>query len=324
VIWKYEYLAKNGSPTYPGPRATPTVDGDLVYTLSYDGQLKALKAATGELVWEADFVKDFGGKISQTNRHGWCGSPLVVDNLLIVHPGAPGASVVAFDKKTGKVVWQSGDDTASFASPVFFEHGKQRMVLMLSGSGLYAYDLADGKPLWDIPWRGAASLNSPDPVIVGDKIFVTAGNTDKGDNKGDGSFLVEIKDGIGQTVYERIDADTIISQCWAPVLVDGYLYGPSGYISHTKMVCVDPATGDRKWTDSRATGSLIAAGKHLVIQTFRGHIVIAEASPEGFKEIARTEEPVITGQCWTQPTVANGRIFCRNTEGDLVCLGLTP
>ena len=325
VIWKYEYQAKNASPNYPGPRTTPTVDGDLVYTLSYDGKLKALKTATGELVWSADYVKDFGARIAKSNRHGFSGSPLVEGDLLITHPGAKGASVVAFDKKTGKVVWRSGDDPASFSSPIIFTHGGRRMVAMFSASGLHAYELADGKPLWNVPWENDANLNAPDPVIVGDKLFITASNNSNKGAEGEGCALIEIIDGIGKPVYERTDKETLSSQCGTPVLIDGYLYGPTGRINFAKLICVDPATGDIKWRNDAVQGHLVAAGKQqLVIQSLKGEIILAEASPEGYKEIARTAEPILTGECWTPPTVANGRIYCRNTAGDVVCLELTP
>ena len=118
MIWKYRYPAKNATPTYPGPRTTPTVDDGLVYTISYDGQLKALDAKTGKLACESDSIKDFGSRIVKAMRHGFSSSPLVAGELLIAHPGAKGASVVAFDKKTGEVVWQSGDDPAGYSSPV--------------------------------------------------------------------------------------------------------------------------------------------------------------------------------------------------------------
>jgi len=322
VIWKYEYLAKNGSPTYPGPRATPTVDGDLVYTVSYDGQLKALKAATGELVWEADFPKDFGAKITKYNRHGWCCSPLVVGDMLIVHPGTKGASVVAYNKKTGKVIWKSGDDLASFSSPVLYDRDGHRKILILSATGLFAYALADGKPLWNVPWENGAPLNSTDPLILADgRIFVTAANNGIPGNEGEGSFLVEIaKDGTAKTVYERTDKDTIASQCGTPVLVDGYIYGPTGRINSARLRCVDPATGEVLWRNDAVQGDLIAAGKHLVIQSLKGDIIVVEASPKEYKEVARF--PVLTGECWTPPTLANGRLYCRNTEGDLVCIDL--
>ena len=316
-IWKYSYPCHNPDTEYPGPRATPTVDGNFVYTVSYKGQLFALNAATGAVVWSVDYMKDFGSKISGSNRHGFSGSPLVDGNLLLVNVGAKGASVVAFDKITGKVVWKSGDDPPAFSSPVALTLGAQRIVAMFSASGLYAYDLADGKPLWNVGSKcNGNNLNAPDPVTSGDHIFVTSGVD--GSGPGEGCFLLTITNRTAKKVYSNTNMS---SQIASPVLVDGVLYGFSGYVSRKGMVCLDFKTGDIKWRNAKVCGSLIAAGDKLLIQSVDGYLVVAEASPDAYKELGRTR--VLTGRCWNAPTLADGRLYCRNTAGDVVCLDLS-
>jgi len=320
VVWKYSYVChQGGSPNYPGPRATPTVEGQFVYTVSYKGQLHALNAATGAMVWSVDYVKDLHGRITNSNRHGISGSPLVDGDLLLAPVGGKGASVVAFDKATGKVVWKSGDDPPSFSSPVSFTVGDQRLVAILSGTGLFAYKLADGKPLWNVPWKNAEDLNTPEPILLGDKVFVTCGSGGKG-SPGSGCGLFKITNDGLQEVYHN---SNLSSQFACPVLIDGCIYGFDGYVSRKGMVCLDVNTGEIKWKNEKLSGSLIAAGNKLIIQAMTGHLVVAEASPEGYKEIGRA--PVFTraDQCWTPPALANGCVYCRNTKGDVVCLDLS-
>jgi len=235
-------------------------------------------------------------------------------NLLLANVGGKGASVVAFDKTTGKVVWKSGDDPATFSSPVPFTLGAQRMVAMFSASGLFAYNVADGNLLWNVESKCEGNnLNCPDPVVGGDKIFVTSGI-----EAGPGCFLLAITNNSAKKVYGNT---TMSSQIASPVVIDGVVYGFTGYVSRKGMVCLDFNTGELKWKNEKVSGALIAAGNKLVIQSARGDLIVAEASPDGYKEIGKT--PVLTGQCWTPPALANGCVYCRNTKGDLVCLDLS-
>ncbi|HUT57186.1 MAG TPA: PQQ-binding-like beta-propeller repeat protein [Phycisphaerae bacterium] len=317
VVWKYSYPCHNPDKQYPGPRATPTVDGNLVYTVSYSGQLHALNAETGAVVWGVDYMKDFGSRIRGSNRHGFSGSPLVDGNLLLANVGGKGASVVAFDKTTGNVVWKSGDDPPTFSSPVTFALGAQRIVAMFGASGLFGYNLADGKLLWNVESKCNGNvLNAPDPVVNGDKIFITSGVG--GPGSGEGCFLLKIADGNATAVYRNTN---LLSQIASPVFIDGVLYCCSGYVSRKGMVCLDFDTGDIKWKNPKVCGSLIAAGNRLIIQSVTGHLIVAEASPDGYKEIGRA--PVLTGRCWTAPSLANGCVYCRNTAGDVVCFDLS-
>jgi len=246
VVWKYSYPCKSPRTGYPGPRATPTVDGNFVYTVSYFGQLLALNAETGTVVWGADYMKDFGSRIRGSNRHGFSGSPLVDGNLLLANVGGKGASVVAFNKTTGTVVWKSGDDPPTFSSPVTFALGAQRVVAMFSASGLFGYNLADGNPLWNIESKCSGNnLNAPDPVVSGDRIFITSGFGGSAD--GGGCFLVMITNSSAKEVYRNTN---LSSQIASPVLIDGFLYGFTGYVSRKGMVCLDFDTGEIKWKNA--------------------------------------------------------------------------
>lgn len=316
VVWKYSYPCMNPDRPYPGPRATPTIDGNFVYTVSYNGQLMALNATTGALVWSVDYIKDFGSKIFGSNRHGFAGSPVVEGNLLLANVGGKGASVVAFDKITGKVVWKSGDDRPTSSSPVTFALGAQRIVAMFGESGLFGYNLTDGNPLWRVESKcDGNNLNSTDPVVIGDKLFITSGCG--GSIAGGGCFLLKVTNSGATEVYRN---SNLSSQIASPVFIDGAIYDCTGYLSREGMVCLDANTGEIKWKNAKVCGGLISAGNNLIIQSVKGELIVAEASPVGYKEIGRV--PVLTGQCWTTPSLANGCVYCRNTAGDVVCLDL--
>ena len=313
VIWKYSYPC--GTPKdYPGPRATPTVDGNLVYTVSYQGQLFALDAAKGTVVWSVDYVKDFGAKL---NTYGFSGSPLVDSNLLLVNPGGPGASVVALDKTTGKVVWKSGDDAAGYSSPVIFALGTQRMVVMLGAKGLFAFNLADGKPLWNTEWKTYNGRNAADPITFGDKVLISSGYASNY-GAGGGCCLLKVTNSGVTEVYRN---KSFCSHFSSPVLIGDALYGINGHNNeHPVLICYDPNTGDIKWEKPDVGTALIAAGNTLLVQSAKGDLIAIEATPEAYKEIGNA--PVLTGKCCTAPSLANGFVYCRNPKGDVVCLDL--
>ena len=307
VVWKYSYPCP-AVKDYPGPRVTPTVDGNLVYTVSRNGNLFALDAAKGAVVWSADYVKDFGAKLP---RWGFAGSPLVDGKLLLVNAGGAAASVVAFDKSAGQVVWKSGTDVAGYSSPVIATLGDQRIVLMFSATGLYGYNLADGKELWNAKWTTPAGVNASDPMVFGDKVFLTSGY-------GSGCTLLKITNTSAEEVYKNRDFSSLSGNT---VFIGGFLYGYTGKSDAPVLACLDPNTGVVKWKNAKAGGSLIAAGNNLIIQAYDGSLIVAEADPAAYKEIGRAT--VLTGACMNPPSLANGCVYCRNEAGDVVCLDMS-
>jgi len=325
VIWKYAYPGPRTTdtprrkarpsgfqdPYADVPNSTPTVDGKLVYTVSRQGNLAALDAEKGTLIWSADYMKDFGSK---KLRWGHAGSPLIEGELLFVNVGVEGASVVAFNKATGKVVWKSGYDAIGFASPLAVTFGGQRTVTMFSATGLFAYNLADGKMLWNAEWASHHDGNAGDPIIFGDKVFISS-------TYGVGCCLLKVTDKGATEVYRN---KKFQSHFPSPVLIGDMLYGITGHINAKPvLVCLDPNTGDFKWEKPEVAASgLIAAGNTLLVQSAKGALVAVEATPAGYKEIGSA--PALPGGvCWTPPSLAEGRIYCRNAEGDVVCLDLS-
>ncbi|MCS6861462.1 MAG: PQQ-like beta-propeller repeat protein [Abditibacteriales bacterium] len=297
VLWTHSYACDAGG--YPGPRATPTVDGDKVYTLSREGHAFCLNAATGQVIWSADLQRQTG---AYPPRWGFAGSPLVEGNLVIYNVGTAG---VALDKNSGKLVWKSGAGTAGYASPVAFNVGNQRGVAIFSAQALIAVNPTNGRVLWQHPWYTSYDVNAADPIFAGEYVFISS-------NYNRGGALLKISGGRPQVVWENRNMRNHFNSC---VLVNGYLYGND----EGRLACVEFRTGAERWRQGgMGKGGLIAADGNLICLTERGMLVIVKATPERYTELASAQ--VLRGTCWTQPVLANGFIFCRSHEGELVCV----
>ena len=302
-VWKQSYPCPLDPNMFEGgPGATPTVDGDRVYTLSRSGDLHCLDAASGKVVWRKHLVNDLGGK---PPKWGYAGSPLVLGKWVIVDAGAPGAATVAFDKATGGIVWKNGDEEAAYSSPLAFESGGKKYLAVFDAFGLVIREADGGNTAAKQEWKTNYDINAATPIVSGDKVFVASGY-----GKGGAQFQF-----AGSELKYVWQTKKMRNQLSTSVLWRGYLYG----FDESKLNCLDFANGDVKWTkDDLGKGSLMLADGKLIIQSEKGDIVIAAAAPDGFKELARAK--VLDQRCWVVPVLANGRIYCKNNVGDLIGL----
>jgi outer membrane protein assembly factor BamB len=309
-IWKYEYPLDIDKRMFEGgTAATPTIDGNRVYTVSHQGDLFCLDAATGRKIWYKHYQKDFGGRRPQW---GFAGSPTIEGNLVILDVGGKGASTVALDKTSGNVVWKSGDDEAGYATPVVANIGGKRTVVMFKASHLVGLDAKDGRELWRTEWKTNYDVNAATPIVVGDRIFISSGY-------GSGCALIEISGGSAVQKWRNKNLKAHIN---SPVYSKGHLYGIDDQASaKAPLVCIDFATGQEKWSERGIGGALVAADGKLIILSERGELIIAEESTAGFRPLSRAQ--VLGKRNWVQPTYAAGQLYCRNNEGDLVCLALS-
>jgi len=306
VIWKHSYPAPLDAKYYEGgPSTTPTVDGERVFTLSKRGRLFCLDAATGQVIWGKNLTEELQLNV---NEWGFAGSPLVEGCLLVLNVGGAGTAV---DRTTGKVVWNHGRDTAGYASPVPFTLEGRRCVAIFAAKHLVVAEALTGRELWRYPWETGWDNNNADPIIVGNRCFISTYDR--------GCALLEARDGQPVVVYQNQNIHTHMNAC---VKLGEYLYGMNGREGKGRpndFRCLEFATGEVKWkATGLGVGSVIAAEGKLIIVSETGELVIAEASPEAFKPLARAQ--VLGGRCWTPPALANGRIYCRNARGDLICV----
>jgi len=308
-LWKHSYPCQLDAKYYEGgPGSSPTCEKDRLYTLSKRGHLFCFDAANGNVIWQKNLIDELGVK---KNEWGFAGSPLVEGNLLVLNVGEAGTAV---DKGTGKVVWTSGKEMAGYATPVPFNSGSERMAAIFSSQALIGLAMKSGKEHWRFPWVERWHINAADPVISGNRIFISS--FDKG------CALLEMRGGsTPSVVWENKNMGNHFSGC---VLVNGYLYGINGNTDKPEkdFRCLFLQTGELKWSyPGLGLGAVTVADNKLIIMSERGELVIAEVSPDAFKPIARAQ--VLGGKCWTVPVFANGRIYCRNAQGTLVCLDVS-
>ena len=298
-LWKYSYPCELMAIQHEGgPSATPTVEGGLVFTYSKRGHLHALDAATGKVIWRHDIPGEYGGRIPQW---GITSAPVVSGGTLFVMAGAPGACIMAFDKSTGAVQWKAGNDGPAYAALQVLRWKDAPYLAAFNAGGVVFYALADGKELWRYNWKTPYDVNAAMPIIAGDKVFISTGyNT--------GCALVQSSNNT--ELWKNKNMKNHFS---ASVLVGGAIYG----FDESQLACLDGNTGKTLWTADRlGKGSLIASDGKLIILSERGELVIAEASPNAYKELSRTQ--ILSGKCWTAPAFSNGHVYARNAAGDLV------
>jgi len=308
-IWRHSYKEEKNPNNYEGgPSATPTVSGGKVYTISKTGKVFCLERADGSVAWQKDMKKDLGIKIP---RWGLSGSVLVVDDMVILNAGNAG---IALGKMDGSVVWQNGKDSAGYATAVPFEFNGIKYVTLFGSKEFACVEVRTGKLAWRYPWKTSWDVNAANPIIVDDTIFISSGY-----NKG--CVLLKLTDSDPEKVWEN---KNMRNQVNSSVLIDGYLYGFDGQVGGKKgeIACIDFETGEKKWSKKGlGTGSLMAAGDKLIILGEKGKLVIAQAGPEGFKKLSSLQ--ILKGKCWTVPVLANGKIYARNADGDLVCVDVS-
>lgn len=313
-VWNYSYPCRGGGSGWPGARIQPLIDGNRLYTLSLKGHIHCLDAETGRVIWSQDAARELNAK---GGRHGFSCHPLIEGDRIIFELGARGGSIVAFNKANGRVIWQAGGDACGHSSPVLFGDGDSRCVLIWTGAGLIGMDLRDGRTLWRFPSRIKHNCNIATPVVSGDRVFISSVYYDRG------SALLRFSRGKPVVLWHSKAMQNHTGTC---VLWRDHLYGFDGWVDAKKggkgvLKCVNFKTGQVRWAKKGlGTGSLVLAGGRLVILSGRGELIVAQASTEGFRELARAK--VLDGRCWTMPVLSRGRIYCRNYEGDLICLDL--
>lgn len=305
MLWKTSHPYAFEPKFYEGGScATPTVDGNRVFALGQNGTLNCFNALTGDIIWTRNIPQELGCKVGMW---GFASSPLVQDDLLILNAGSAGT---AMDKATGKVVWTTGKDANGYSSAVPFVRDGRRGVALFVARSVVAVDAKTGQALWSYPWKTDWDVNAADPILSGDLVFISSGYKR-------GGALLRISDGKASAVWENKNMRNHINSC---VLIDGFLYGPDGDVDQTSNLrCLDFKTGEVKWTFKEfACSALMAADGKLLVQGNKGELMIAEAKPDACRVLAKAQP--LGGRCWTTPILCQGRIYCRNSKGDLVCL----
>jgi outer membrane protein assembly factor BamB len=295
---------------------TPTIDGDRLYALSASGVLGCLNRADGKVLWKADLVSDFGGKLQSW---GYTESVLVDGPRVLCTPGGSKGTMAALDKMTGKLLWQSKDLTeeAQYSSPILIEHGGKKQVVQLVGKKVFGLSPEDGSPLWqgDFPGRVAVI---PTSIYHDGHVYVTAGYDV-------GARMFKLGGDSPELVYE---SNKMVNHHGGVILVNGKLYGHSDKGGWT---CQDFLTGEPVWQDKTLGKGCCAyvAGHLICVSEKEGNVVLVEASEAGWKEKGRftlspqTEQRKPQGRIWVHPVIVDGRLFLRDQEL-IYCYDIKP
>ena len=290
-----------------GPRGTPTVDGKLVYALSGQGTLICANVADGKELWSVT-MQSLGGK---TPGWGYTESVLVDGKQVLCTPGGDKGAVVALDKLTGKVLWQSGDftDGAQYASIISADLNGARQYIQLTMKSVVGLNSADGKTLWRADWPGRTAV-IPTPIQRDGLVYVSAGY-------GVGCQMVKV--GSGNQLTGIYTNKVMKNHHGGVILVGNHLYGHS---DGPGWVCQDFKTGAEVWASKNLGKGAIAYadGMLYLLEEGSGTVALIEASPKGWSEKSRFKlEPQTTqrnpqGRIWTHPVISNGKLYLRDQE----------
>lgn len=306
-LWSFAYAThyRDDFGFDEGPRSAPAIDGGRVFIFGAEGMLHAVDLASGKKIWGVDTFKQFGVR---KGYFGAAGSPLVTGGRVIVNAGGrDGAGLVAFDAQTGKLLWSSSNDEASYSSGVAATLGGKKYAVFFTRNGLLVVDPATGKPAYSMRWRAryAASVNAATPLVIGDSIFISASYET-------GAAFLDWNGGQPKLVWS---SDEAMSNHYATsVYKDGYLYGFHGRQEQGQAFrCIELKSGKVMWSEEGfGAGSVTLVNGSLLIVRENGEIDTAAASPKAFKPQKRAQP--LTGVVRAFPAVADGMVFVRNEK----------
>ena len=318
-IWQTAIAERYTDEWGSGPRSTPFVDGDRVYVQSCSGEFRCLNVADGKAIWGVSFEKDFGVKFLGSKaeegtaaRRGHNGCGMIDGDAVVVPVGSiNGATLVCFDKLTGKVIWKSGTDETAYSSLQIATIAGVKQIIILTADSLMSVDRANGQPLWRILMLTYAKRHVATPVISGDNIFVNSHTL--------GLLCLSVaKDGTGWKTSTRWENKNLKINLSTPALAGNFLYsqGPE-----KNFICADAKSGELKWSQpgfGNMNASTIELGGKLLFLTDTGELVLIAANAEKYTEISRAQ---VCGKNWNFPAYSSGKIYIRDGR-ELICYNL--
>jgi outer membrane protein assembly factor BamB len=291
----------------PGPRATPTLQDNRVYAVGAAGTLDCLDLSTGERIWTVETLKNPG---AENLTWGKSNSPLVMDDLVVVTGGGAGPLLMAFDRDTGTPIWEGGNGSASYASPVLASLNGQNQLLTVNAKSVSGHDPANGRVLWQYDWPGSTPKVSQPVAVAPDKVFISSGY-------GIGAVLLQLTaaEENGPFSIREVWRNRNMKTKFTNVAVrEGFVYG----LDEGILACIELETGNRRWKEGRyGHGQLLLVENVLLIQLESGSVALVEASPDQHREIARW--PALKSKTWNNPALAGLYLLLRN-DREAICL----
>lgn len=305
-IWRRSYEAELIPRMHKGgPNASPTIDGDRVFTLSKDGRLYSLKVLDGAVNWEANLVDTFNIKVP---NWGFASSPVLHDGRIIVSAG----KVAALDASNGKKIWVSQEAYhPGYATPVVFKNDATEFIAAMDGKGLSILTARDGTEIDRRLFKAQFDMQATSPVILerGSQVFIS------------GNMTSELLAFDGNNLTSKWKTREIKNAMNNSVVADGVIYGVDGKQGsrNSRLVAVSLQSGELIWSkESFGFGNTIGVGEHILSLSESGELAVSGMKKSSFKEYSRRK--ILDSTCWTTPVFANQRIYVRNDLGHLICL----
>jgi outer membrane protein assembly factor BamB len=331
VIWSVAVTPQSPKHGYAGSRCTPSIDGDHLYVVSSAGSILCLQRKDGAIVWQHPFSK-WGGKMM--SGWGYSESPLVDGDLVLCTPGGKDAMMVALNKKTGKVVWQSAAPSdfgrttglngkrlkpgAGYASIVTSDAAGVKQYVQLIGQGVIGVRAADGELLWGYGEVANGTANIPTPICSDDYVFCSSGYKT-------GAALLKLSKSGDKVAMEEeffLEYKTLENHHGGMIQVGDHIY--CGHAHNNGFpICVEMKTGKVVWGGKiRGVGSGSAAvtyvDGHLIFRYQSGEVALIEATPAGYKLKGSFTPEYQEGKSWAHPVVAGGYLLLREQD-KLMC-----
>jgi outer membrane protein assembly factor BamB len=297
-------------------RTSPTIDGDQIYVISGMGKVVCFETVSGKIKWSADTVEEFDGEY---HRWGIAESPLIVDDKVICTPGGDEASVVAFDKITGKLIWQtkSLSEQANYCSPILIERGGKKIIATQLAESFVGINAEDGSVIWQDKYEDyqddPKDINIVSPVYHDGHIYVTSGYDD-------GSAMFELS-ADGTKITRKWVDQTLDVHHGGIVRIGDYIYGANWEDNKNgNWICLDWNTGkvmyEEKWNTK---GSIISAdGMLYCYEEKKGNLALVKANPEKFEKVSSVKIPLGKGPHWGHPSISDGRLYVRHGDALMV------
>jgi len=305
--WKVAYgpeLDKRG-PAAAGTRATPTADGDKVYLVTGLGKLVTFDAAKGQVLKTVDLLEQF--KAGQA-KFGFAESVLVDGQKVVCTVGGPDASLVALDKNTGEVLWQTKglSQGPGCCSARLVNHNGRQLILTMLAQGVVAVDPGTGEVVWQHEYPHRAGVQPNPPLYDGGMVFISSG-------MGTGSAMLSLAESSPSAAPKWAEK-TLDCQMQGMVLIDGYIYS-TAQSGNKGLVCLEWKTGKAMWNAPAVKqGVVIAADGMLYVYGQDGTMYLAKPNPAAFEPVSQFAITEGTNEHWAHPTIAGGRLYVRHGD----------
>ena len=307
TLWQAPYNAPITSKMSraPGPRATPLIVADAVFTVGATGKLHRFNKSTGKVDWAVDLYDTFKPPLQDEY---YAASPLAYRDTLIVPVGAPGASVVAFDQGSGRVAWKAHDLRISYASPILIDVDGQAQAVLVMESEVIGIDPANGALLWTHPHANRTKTNVSTPVWGPGNLLFVSSAYDSG-----GRMLKLSRSGASTSVEEVWYSRDLRVHVANAIRIGDTIYGSSGDFGPAFFSALDVRTGATRWQQRDVVkASLVLADGKFIMLNEKGELLLARPGESGLHILATAQ--VLTPTSWTPPSLAGTTLYLRDRQ----------